>query len=155
MDSTPQTPTEAIVELARLNDKLLKDRIIYDERIDANVLGVEAAYRVNHGRHLNRELKSMPAEVQQQNLQIMKDIDLLQKEINNKGVSNSCPGGANSKGSSDSTGGLNDNESNSDSKETVEDCEFVSKECPSCGKKDVVTTCKNGKYYGACGCESK
>lgn len=34
------------------------------------------------------------------------------------------------------------------------DCEFTSKECPKCHAKNVKTTAKNGRYYGACGCKS-
>lgn len=34
------------------------------------------------------------------------------------------------------------------------DCEFISKECPKCHKKDVKTVAKDGKYYGSCGCHS-
>lgn len=42
-----------------------------------------------------------------------------------------------------------------DSSGTQEDCEFVSKECPTCHAKNVKTTCKDGVYYGECGCDSK
>lgn len=35
-----------------------------------------------------------------------------------------------------------------------EDCEFISKECPNCHKKNVKTVCRNGRYEGACGCKS-
>lgn len=38
--------------------------------------------------------------------------------------------------------------------EKLEDCEFVSKECPKCGTKDVKTVCKDGKFTGECGCVS-
>lgn len=154
MCSSPQSPLEATTELARLNDKLLKDRIITDESIDANVLGVEAAYRVNHARDRYRELQSMPIEMQQQN-QIMRDIDMLQKEINDLGSSSSCPGGATNKKMDSIFGELEGQDKNEDSKETVEDCEFISEECPECGDTKVKTTAKNGKYYGDCGCESK
>ncbi|MCA9323894.1 hypothetical protein KC992_02210 [Candidatus Saccharibacteria bacterium] len=37
----------------------------------------------------------------------------------------------------------------------MEDCDFISKECPKCGAKDVKTECRKGVYYGACGCTSK
>lgn len=36
----------------------------------------------------------------------------------------------------------------------MEDCEFISKKCPKCGKRNVKTTCKEGKFYGKCGCVS-
>ena len=34
------------------------------------------------------------------------------------------------------------------------DCEFVSKECPKCHRKNVKTTARNGVYIGECGCRS-
>lgn len=36
----------------------------------------------------------------------------------------------------------------------LEDCDFVSKECPKCHKKNVKTTVRKGRYFGACGCRS-
>lgn len=37
----------------------------------------------------------------------------------------------------------------------LEDCEFISKSCPKCGDKNVVTVCKNGKYtHKGKGCTS-
>lgn len=37
----------------------------------------------------------------------------------------------------------------------LEDCEFISKSCPKCGDKNVVTVCKNGKYtHKGKGCSS-
>jgi len=38
---------------------------------------------------------------------------------------------------------------------TLEDCEFISKVCPKCNDKNVVTICKNGKYtHKGKGCSS-
>jgi hypothetical protein len=34
------------------------------------------------------------------------------------------------------------------------DCEFISKECPQCHKKNVKTTSHKGVYIGECGCRS-
>lgn len=39
-------------------------------------------------------------------------------------------------------------------KAALKDCDFISKECPKCHQKNVKTTAKNGRYYGACGCKS-
>jgi hypothetical protein len=150
----PDSPTEATSELARLNDKQLKDRIVLDENIDANVLGVNTAHEVNHARHLHKKLESIPAVEQQQRQVILNEIDKLQHQINIKGSSSSCAGGASSKKSDTIATGPDRLESDADQEDTVEDCDFISKECPNCGKKDVETKCRDGKYYGECGCVS-
>ncbi len=151
--SNAKSPTEATSKLAEYNEELLKQRIISDKTIDARVLGTKTAYYVNHARHLiNSDIIT--------NQQMQREIAILQNRINNTGISSSCPGGADSKkdknigDSSDLLNGFSDNEAEPDNTKP-EDCEFVSKECPKCGAKDVKTECKNGVYYGACGCKSK
>ncbi len=146
------TPLQATEKLAELNDKLLKERIVVDESIDARVLGVETAYHVNHARAI---LSSNVLAREQQHRQLQ----ILQRKIN-LGNSSSCPGGAGGNKTDelsdifDLASTLVDNQDESDS-ESLEDCEFVSKECPKCGEKNVKTECKDGVYYGACGCASE
>lgn len=140
----PRNPVEATTKLAELNDKLLKKRIITDTTIDSRVLGTEAAYYIEHARALvTSEL------INQQ--QFFGELDKLQKIID-KADSSSCPGGASKKNSDLAYESEDENEISNDK---PEDCEFVSKECPKCGEKNVKTECKNGVYYGACGCKSE
>lgn len=143
-------PTEATAKLAEYNDELLKQRIVSDETIDARVLGAQTAYYVNHARHLIRS-NLIPEQ------QLQREIFILQNNINSTGNSSSCPGG--SKSIVDKLNGgitdFDDNFQNDSDSSTPEDCEFISKECPKCGEKNVKTECKAGVYYGECGCSSK
>lgn len=135
------TPVQATEKLAELNDAVLKSNIVRDESIDARVLGATAAWHVEHARHLLR-IGEPPHD----------DMMKLQRMIN-RGTSSSCPNG-NTKSKSDELGGT-ESELNDESVDTKpEDCDFVSKECPKCGTKNVKTSCRNGKYYGECGCKS-
>jgi hypothetical protein len=150
--SKPKNPTEATSKLAELNDKLLKERIVQDDSIDARVLGEETAYFVEHARFVNQLDPNIFIHQQ-------RDMNMLQKEIN-KGQSSSCPGGSSSRKSNDiSTDGINSpfgepQGDNNDSDEIVEDCEFLAEQCPKCEAKKIMVTCKKGKYYGSCGCVS-
>jgi hypothetical protein len=147
------SPIEATNKLAEFNEDLLKQRIILDETIDARVLGVEANYYINHARSL-----IFSGVITQQ--QLHRDLSALQSQINRTGSSSSCPGGANNKLDKlgrDIFGILEESRDNKEEQDSSipKDCEFVSKECPKCGAKDVKTECKKGIYYGACGCSSK
>lgn len=46
------------------------------------------------------------------------------------------------------------NGESSSSDETPGDCEFVSKQCPKCGEKNVKTIISKGKIKGSCGCSA-
>jgi hypothetical protein len=115
-------------------------------------LGKEAAYYVNHARYLIGS-DSIPQP------QLHRELSVLQNRIESTGQSNSCPGGANKQKDRpsddifDLTNISKDNQDESDDSK-LEDCEFISKECPKCGAKDVKTECKSGVYYGECGCSS-
>jgi hypothetical protein len=137
------SPLQATDKLAQLNDAMLKARIITDETIDASVLGSQAAYYVEHARHYTR-LGQFDHP----------DVARLQQSINRVGASSSCPSSGGK--SSMSEGSMLGLESVEDSEDTTpEDCDFISKECPKCGEKNVKTSCRNGVYYGACGCKSE
>ena len=140
--SRPKTAVEATHKLAVLNEAELKKSIIYDDTIDEHVLGLQVAYQVQHARYL---YQTNPANIH--------DIALLQKYIDKNGISSSCPGGAKTETSIESIDGINQPENTKS--ERVEDCEFISRSCPYCGDKNVKTTCKDGVYYGSCGCDSK
>lgn len=140
--SSVSNMSEATTKLAELNEEQLKQRILYDESIDANVLGEKVAWQVNHARYLRSQMTNLDW---QNNELLRREIDILQRYINKNGQSSSCPGGATTE-EKDSFG--NDVEDSGTIK--LEDCEFVSKECPKCGEKNVKTTVKDGVYYGAC-----
>jgi hypothetical protein len=125
-----QNPTAATSRLDELNDKLLKMAIVSDDSIDSNVLGSQVTEHVNKAR---THYKSGNYSAMEHELRIAQT----------EGRSTSCPTGES---------GDVENTSQNESKSTTEDCDFISKECPKCGAKNVYTKCRNGKYYGACGC---
>jgi hypothetical protein len=123
-------PTAATRRLDVLNDQLLKMAIVSDESIDSNVLGSQVMDHVDKAR----------AHYKSGNYSAMEyELRIAQAE----GRSTSCP-----------TGEIEDAENSERNKNnsTTEDCDFISKECPKCKAKNVYTKCRNGKYYGACGC---
>lgn len=68
-------------------------------------------------------------------------------------VSSSCPAALralNGRGEGD---GAADGDATSN--DDPGDCEFVSKECPKCHKKNVMTKISKGKISGSCGCSAK
>ncbi len=67
-------------------------------------------------------------------------------------VSSSCPNGKNT-GSQESLNG--DGRDSDDRNDEPDDCEFVSKQCPKCHKKNVHTVISKGKISGSCGCTAK
>lgn len=137
-----KTPVHATKLLDNLNDMKLKKRIVSDLSIDANVLGQKAAYYVNHARYLQA----------QHGVHI--DMLHLQEKIEAVGRSRSCPDGTN-KAKSDLPNDMLDGlESTDEMDEKLEDCEFISKECPKCHQKNVPTRCEKGVYIGDCGCRS-
>lgn len=131
-----RVPTDATKLLDELNDLQLKVAITSDTSIDANVLGAKARQYVEAARHHiahgNKEA-----------------LLYAQHMIVATGASNSCPTGGSTASGVEDVDSLNQ-EDNLSSK--LEDCDFISKECPKCGEKNVFTKCRNGKYYGSCGC---
>lgn len=142
--ATLQSPQAASRRLGKLSGAQMVEQSIVDTSIDPRVFGEAAAWRIEHARHL----------------MAIGQVDGLQAVINQAKTlerSGSCPSGM--KGGDALTGidgisaGDSDNQSGSANKK-LEDCEFVSKECPKCHKKDVKTVVKKGVYYGDCGCHS-
>jgi hypothetical protein len=142
-------PTEATAKLAEYNDELLKSRIVVDKSIDSRVLGEKASWHVEHARALLRTDQPI-------DLNLQRNLMILQSKINQAGNSSSCPNGARTNSlNPDNVFDLNSQQDDNESESSVtEDCEFVSKQCPKCGEKNVKTECRKGKYYGACGCVS-
>lgn len=131
--STFKTPTDATGLLHELNDLQLKAAITYDTSIDSNVLGAEAQPYVEQARYYY-QTGDEAAMLHAQYLALT------------KGKSYSCPTDRDAADESQ----LAENESEKST--SLKDCEFISKECPKCGEKNVHTVVRKGKYYGACGC---
>lgn len=128
------TPADAVKMLNDLNDLQLKAAITTDRTIDSNVLGQEAQQYVEAARFYQNNGNQMALLEAQKNMFL-------------KGGSSSCP--------TDLVGaeviGVDEDEASSE-RDQEGDCDFVSKECPKCGEKNVFTKCRRGKYYGSCGC---
>ncbi len=144
---TVHTPVEASQLLGKVVGAHMAKAAVKDERIDPRVFGTESAHYISYARV---QLAAGNYEQAQRATELA-----VAKE-----KSSSCPGGA--KRNQGVGGGIPDllaensgemlNESES---ETIDDCDFTSKECPMCKKKDVKTVVRGGVFYGACGCDSK
>jgi hypothetical protein len=128
-------PTDATRLLDELNDMQLKVAITTDLSIDSNVLGQQAQQYVDSARMYARSGNHQAfLEAQYQMLL--------------KGSSTSCPTDP------DSEEQLSNEKNSNERSEKLADCDFISKQCPKCGEKNVYTKCRAGKYYGSCGCSS-
>jgi hypothetical protein len=136
--ATIRTPRQATERLGKLSALQMVEQAVVDNSIDARVFGVEAAYRIEAARHYY-EAGDMERMLQATQAAKVRE------------TSSSCPGGGGGEQNSASTAGESGKGSKSNSSD-LEDCDFVSKECPKCHKKNVKTTVRKGKYYGACGC---
>lgn len=127
--------------LNKMSARVALEHAIEDEKIDARVFGMEAAWLVQDARvHYVMGEMHRVAQVTQRALKVE--------------TSSSCPGGAKSLQPGDEYGVLGESNEADSEPDTPEDCDFISKECPKCGAKNVKTSCRNGKYYGECGCHS-
>lgn len=113
------------------------EKALTDTSIDLRVFGMEAAAHLEMARYHYEH-----GDAQQAGLALSNAVQTAR--------SSSCPAGF-----SDSLGGTTDRESGSN--DETGDCEFISKECPLCHKKNVKTVVKSigkGKkrISGACGC---
>jgi hypothetical protein len=132
------TPRLASERLGKLSQKEMLEHSLHDTSIDARVFGTEAAFRIEHARYL----------YEQGNLA---EATIVANAAQKVARSSSCPGGVNKANpNAEQLGGEPDDKSSKN--EEVKDCDFISKECPKCHKKNVKTVVKKGKYYGACGC---
>lgn len=134
-----RTPQEATRLLAELSESHMLTRAVTDEQIDGMVFGPEAAFYLEGARHYH-EL----GEVDKAN-------ELMTKALR-VADSSSCPGGrAYTNNDEKSSVEGSNNKSNEDG-----DCEYISKKCPLCGKKNVKTVVKrvgNTRHIsGNCGC---
>ncbi len=139
--SQVSSPIEASQLLDRVVGRAMVEVAVSDSRIDPRVFGQESAFLIQDAR----------AHMMMGDLQRAQQATLRAQK---QETSSSCPGGVRSE-SADSPGGVESEEGDSgSSSDKLEDCEFVSKQCPKCGAKNVKTVCKNGKYTGSCGCTS-
>jgi len=125
-------PLTATKRLHKISEKHMVVHAIHDKTIDPRVFG-PAARNIETARLYEAQGKLEEAQVE------------TVKAINNA-VSASCPNGATTTSASGEK-----------SSESDEDCEFTSKECPLCHKKNVKTTVKkisdtHKRVTGACGC---
>jgi hypothetical protein len=124
---------EACQVLNSLSAKYMLMQAVEDDRIDPSVFGenakvdiLQARIALSSGDYIRMyELTNMA----------------LKKE-----TSSSCPGGIGDPENMDEVG------FNLTSKSKDQDCEFVSKECPMCHKKNVKTVVTSTHVRGACGC---
>lgn len=139
--STFKSPIGASKRLAKLSEGEMLERSIADKKINPRVFGESAAWRIEQARfYLDNGQTNM-----------LSDIIYQAKTV---AVSSSCPGGVSGNDTPGAFGESSTSGKKLNSSDKLEDCEFVSKECPKCHKKDVKTVVKKGVYYGDCGCHS-
>lgn len=129
IEATPniKSEVEATQRLHELSEKHMVQHAVENDFIDPGVFGPAAPHIEMARWHLELgNTEQAQAEV-------------LQAEV--VAQSNSCPGAG---GRQD--GKVEDNTSNTG------DCEFMSKECPVCHKKNVWTTVTKYRIRGSCGC---
>jgi len=139
---TVKTPLEATQLLDIISAKHTLEHAVEDHRIDPRVYGQEAAWHLQFARS-----QSYQGNIEQMRVAL--------HHATRTQTSSSCPTGSSK--NSDTEGALKDigDISSAESgEEKLEDCDFISKECPKCGAKNVKTQCRGGKYYGECGCHS-
>lgn len=133
-----KTPQDTSRRLGKLSEIQMIEASVHDTSINPRVFGDAAAWRIEQARYYAKvgQPGFMKQAIEQARL---------------VAVSSSCPGGlGNNKTDIDEFG---DNLPTS-FEQSTNDCEFVSKECPKCHKKNVKTIVKKGVYYGDCGCHS-
>lgn len=128
-------PVEACQMLHELSERHMVEQAVFDDTINPLVFGAPAASNIEEARR----------QFEQGNLEA--GLEFTQKAIN-IADSSSCPGGVKSNSNTGETG---DDNSSTDSYEG--NCEFVSKECPVCHKKNVKTTVTKTHIKGDCGCK--
>lgn len=132
-------PVHTTERLMKITADHMVEQAIGDLDINPRVYGVEAAQHIERARAFIA--RGMYEEALREN-QFAKDT----------AKPTGCPSGAQQ--SSGETPADDSNES-SKSTEAPGDCEFISKECPKCHKKNVKTVISKGKITGACGCSAK
>lgn len=128
------SPIEAIEKLHKLSEKHMVEKAVLDRSIDPRVFG-PAAFHIEQARLANDQGD-------------WSGFDRHVQKAKDKAQTTSCPSKINGLDALDV-----DDESDKDSSD--EDCEYISKECPVCHKKNVKTTVTKAQIIGACGCKVK
>ena len=129
------SPVEAVEKLHELSEKHMVEKAITDRTIDPLVFGPIAAPHIAHAR-LAADRGDWA------------DRDNYLQKAKDTASSSSCPGKLKKLNGLDA-----DDELETDASD--EDCEYVSKECPVCHKKNVKTTRTKTSISGDCGCSVK
>jgi hypothetical protein len=125
--------TQAAQRLAKLSEAQMVEHAVRDNAIDLRVFkSVSAQHIINTRAYLQR------GDFHEAQVELALAVTTAR--------SSSCPGGV---GGEKGTGEIDDNGSSN------QDCEFTSKECPLCHKKDVKTVITKTHITGDCGCSVK
>ncbi|MBC7546187.1 hypothetical protein H7171_00400 [Candidatus Saccharibacteria bacterium] len=129
---TITSKTQAAQRLATLSEAQMVDQAVRDDSINLRVFRATSMQHILNTR----------AHLQNGNLyEAQAELALAVKTAR----TSSCPGGVGGEAESDKADGEASND----------DCEFTSKECPLCHKKDVKTVITKTRITGDCGCSAK
>ena len=126
------TPVMATKRLHKLSEAQMVEQAIADTDIDPRVFGPAAPY-IEQARIAYQQGEAE---------QLLKHI----RTAKSTAQTSSCPGSGIKNNPLEPLADEN-SENSSDN-----DCEFISKECPECGEKNVKTTVTKNKISGSCGC---
>ncbi|MDB5181897.1 MAG: hypothetical protein JWP13_660 [Candidatus Saccharibacteria bacterium] len=141
---TITSPEMATERLGKISAKYMVEMAVQDKTINPDVFGGGAAARIEvarwHVAHGNYE----------QAAQLTKEAVRVER-------SSSCPNGKSGVRTEKSFDDVSESGESDTSEGDSGDCEFVSKECPECGAKDVKTVVKKisttaKRISGSCGC---
>lgn len=128
-----QTPLQATERLHKISEKHMVEKAVQDPTINPMVFGAAAAIHIEAARFAQLQGDAG-------------SIDFHMKKAVSLAESHSCPG-AKIKGLE------NELEEQEKPNAKDEDCEFISKECPLCHKKNVKTISTKDYIKGDCGCK--
>jgi len=137
-----KTPLQAVTRLNKLSEKHMVEQAAFDDEINPKVFGPVAAQHIELARlhiangDLNRGLDSI-------------------QNAKSTSVSSSCPSSLKKSLSASGPTGAAGNNSENGPEDDSGECDFVSKECPKCGTKNVKTHVTKTHISGSCGCTVK
>ncbi len=124
-----QNRIQAVQRLSELSGEQMIEQALGDDDIDPRVFGPVSAVALEQARRAYHEGNAE---------EVIHYVNIAKANDD----SNSCPGAA--AGSR--------NEATGKDSSGDEDCEFMSKQCPECGKKNVWTKVTRTRISGSCGC---
>ena len=128
------TPIKAVQRLHKISEKHMVEQAAFDHSINPRVFGSVAADHIEQARE-QFALGNNDAGLDSLN------------QAKSTATSSSCPSSLDSSEESSDSDSDIDGESNDD-----KECEYVSKECPMCGEKNVKTKVTKTRITGSCGC---